>query len=180
MVNLFNLKKSVYTFAFFSIFFLIGVIIFNDYGISIDEDNTRIIGFVSLEKVFTLFQSDYTFKINEIISSQKSAHSGLETSGVIFDLPMAFIELIFNIEDSRSYYLLRHFFNFSIFFISVYFFYLILLKRYDSWAIAIIGSLFLILSPRIFANSFYNNKDLIFMSLSIIGLYSSINLWINS
>jgi len=176
MVNLFNLKKSVYTFAFFSIFFLIGVIIFNDYGISIDEDNTRIIGFVSLEKVFTLFQSDYTFKINEIISSQKSAHSGLETSGVIFDLPMAFIELIFNIEDSRSYYLLRHFFNFSIFFISVYFFYLILLKRYDSWAIAIIGSLFLILSPRIFANSFYNNKDLIFMSLSIIGLYSSINL----
>ena len=89
---------------------------------------------------------------------------------------MGFIELVFNIEDSRKYYLVRHFFNFLLFFVSVYFFYLLLKKRYDSWSIAIIGSLFLILSPRIFANSFYNNKDLIFMSLFIIGLYSSINL----
>ena len=33
----------------------------------------------------------------------------------------------------------------------------------------------MILSPRIFADSFYNNKDLIFLSLFIISIYFTVN-----
>jgi len=51
----------------------------------------------------------------------------------------------------------------------------IIKKRYNSWIIGILGSSFLILSPRIFAQSFYNNKDIVFMSLFVISLYTAIN-----
>ena len=71
--------------------------------------------------------------------------------------------------------MLRHFFTFIFFFTSVYFFFLLVKKRYNSWTFGILGSLFLIMSPRIFANSFYNNKDVVFMSLFIISLYAAIN-----
>ena len=42
-------------------------------------------------------------------------------------------------------------------------------------SLAILGSTFLFLSPRIFAQSFYNNKDIVFMSLFVISLYTAIN-----
>ena len=124
-----NSNKNLIIFLFFSIFLLFGIFIFPDYGISIDEDNTRIHGLLSLEYVFKIFLPEYTARIQEIIGLQKDAQveallhdtsSGIiATSGVVFDLPMAFLELIFQIDDSRQYYLLRHFFNFLFFFISV-------------------------------------------------------------
>ena len=173
---LLNINKKIYEILFFLIFFLIGIFIFKDYGISIDEDNTRIIGFLSLENIYRTFLPDKVFQISQIIENQISAHpEKLATSGVIFDLPMAFIEYLFKIEDSQKYYELRHLSNFLFFFISVYFFYRIIKKKYNSYFFAILGALFLIISPRIFSNSFYNNKDLIFMSLCIINLYYGIN-----
>ena len=57
--------------------------------------------------------------INEVIAEHKYELPNFDvvipTSGIIFDLPMAFLELIYQIEDSRQYYLLRHFFNFLFF-----------------------------------------------------------------
>ena len=161
-----NSNKKLFTILFFLIFFLIGIFIFSDYGISIDEDNTRMVGFLSLEHIFNIFLPEHVTKINKITSVDGTAIGiGVITSGVIFDLPMAFLELIFKIDDSRQYYLLRHFFNFFIFFVSVFFFFQLIKKRYNSWSLGILGTTFLLISPRIFANSFYNNKDLIFMSL---------------
>ena len=111
-----NSRKNLFTLLFFLIFFLIGVFIFPDYGISIDEDNTRMIGFLSLEHIFNIFLPEHLTKINKIISADRAAIGiGVITSGIIFDLPMAFLELIFKINDSRQYYLLRHFFTFFIF-----------------------------------------------------------------
>ena len=169
-----NFGKELYINIFFLIFLFIGIVIYADYGISIDEDNTRIIGFLSLKNIFNFLPQDFTYKIDELIKSQRDAHEGFETSGVWFDLSMAFLELLFGIEESKNYYLLRHFSTFLVFFISVYIFYLILFKKYKSYFLAILGSLFLILSPRIFANSFFNNKDIVFMSFVIFTIYSGI------
>ena len=179
MLLFLNSNKNFFTFLFFLIFFLIGIFIFPDYGISIDEDETRIYGFISLKTVYEIFSPEYITNINEVIAEHKYELPNFDvvipTSGIIFDLPMAFLELIYQIEDSRQYYLLRHLFTFLFFFISVYFFHQLVRKRYNSWLIGILGTLFLIISPKIFANSFYNNKDIIFMSLSIINLYIAIN-----
>ena len=138
------------------------------------------LGYVSLEYISKIFFSEQTSKINEIIGGDWHTNYGMlitydvVSSGVVFDLPMALLEFIFQLNDSREYFLLRHFFNFLLFFISVYFFFQIVKNRYNSKFVGIIGALFLIVSPRIFANSFYNNKDIVFMSLFIIALLTAI------
>ena len=42
MSSFLNLNKNIHILAFFLIFFLIGIFVFSDYGISIDEDKTRL------------------------------------------------------------------------------------------------------------------------------------------
>jgi len=176
-----NLNKNIYIFLFFLIFFLIGIYIVSDYGISIDEDKTRAVGFVSLQYILKNFFPEHLDKLNKLFDLENynnfgmmTTSAGVVTNGITFDLPMAIIELIFEIKDSREIFLLRHFSTFLLFFISVYFFYLIIKNRYNSWFLGIVGALFLIISPRIFGESFYNNKDLVFMSLFIINLFVAI------
>jgi len=61
--------------------------------------------------------------------------------------------------------------NFTLFFTASIFFYKLLLNRFLNNNIALVGTLFFVLSPRIYASSFYNNKDLVFLSLATIALY---------
>ena len=58
-----------------------------------------------------------------------------------------------------------------IFFLSSIFFFKLLNNRFVNFKISIIGTLFYILSPRIYGNSFYNNKDVLFLSLLTIAIY---------
>ena len=91
--------------------------------------------------------------------------------GVVFDLPLALIEVVFKIDDSKEYFHLRHLSTFLLFFISSIFFYKLLLNRFLNYNIALIGTLFFVLSPRIYGDSFFNNKDIVFLSLITIALY---------
>ena len=68
--------------------------------------------------------------------------------GVLFNLPLAFIENFAKIKDIKDVFLLRHFINFLIFFLGSAYFYFTL-RIYYSKIISIVGFLFLILSPRI-------------------------------
>ena len=174
MLPFLNLNKNLFTLIFFTLFFILGISVFSHYGISIDEDNTRINGLASLKYIFEIFFPELinnSEKFDDIPSLHEFKEQGI---GAIFDLPLAYIEYFFHVEDSRNYYLLRHLFTFMLFFISVFFFFLIIKKRYNSNFIGMLGTLFLILSPRIFADSFYNNKDIVFLSLFIICLYYSL------
>ena len=137
MPTFLNLNKNIHVLAFFLIFFLIGIFIFSDYGISIDEDKTRLNGFISLEYIFKIFIPNQVTEINKIIAGEINTNYGMMittdvvTSGIVFDLPLALLELIFQVDDSREIFLLRHFFNFLLFFISVYFFFQLVKSRYN-------------------------------------------------
>ena len=52
--------------------------------------------------------------------------------GIIFDLPTALFEYLFKIEDSENYYLFRHITNYLFFLTSLFFFFMIIVKRYQS------------------------------------------------
>ena len=172
-----NSKTSqIFIYLYFLIFLTLGLFVFNDYGVSIDEDNTRIVGFLSLEQLFKFFSLNGTSQITEIIKQDALAHTrdNTSTSGTVFDLPMAYLEYIFKISDSKNYFLLRHFSTFFIFFISSIYFFKIIEGMYNSKIISLLGTSFLIFSPRIFGESFFNNKDIVFMSFFIIGIYYSI------
>ena len=166
-------NKNFYTSIFFTSLFLIGIYSFSDFGIGVDEDNSRVNGFVSLKYIFEIFSPDNVFRINDIINVPNINNYSEQGNGVVFDLPAAFLELIFDITNPREIYLLRHLINFLLFFTSVFFFYKIIKNRYNCYLTGIIGAAFLVLSPRIFAQSFYNTKDIFFMSLFIINIYTA-------
>ena len=154
----------------FFTYLIIGIFIYDDYGISFDEFNHRINGFVALNFFREIFSLDIYPGLEH---SGKAFAESTKQYGVLFDLPMAFIEKKLHIEDSKNYFYLRHFFNFIIFYISSIFFYLLLKKRF-SRKLSVVGLFFWILSPRIFADSFYNMKDLIFLSFFVISLFFAI------
>ena len=92
-----NSKTSqIFIYLYFLIFLTLGLFVFNDYGVSIDEDNTRIVGFLSLEQLFKFFSLNGTSQITEIIKQDALAHTrdNTSTSGTVFDLPMAYLEYI--------------------------------------------------------------------------------------
>ena len=170
--------QKLITYSLFIFFFLTGVLIFKDYGISTDEDFQRLVGFYWLNYIANFFPGsnfllDVQNKIKLIGDLTLSVESGetFKYYGIIYDLPLAFIETVFNITDPKNFFYLRHFFNFFLFWMSSIFFYKILIIRFKNWSLAIFGVLFYVLSPRIFAESFYNNKDLILLSLFSITFY---------
>ena len=149
---------------------------FRDYGISIDEEFHRSSGFYWLNYIlsFTAFEdlkNLVNIKINDIKGFTLQLPQDHPYYGVVFDLPLAFLEVIFKIEDPQNIFYFKHFSNFFLFFVSSIFFYKLLLNRFSNYYISLFGTLFFILSPRIYGSSFFNNKDIVFLSLVIIALY---------
>ena len=78
--------------------------------------------------------------------------------GVVFDLPAALIETLFNIDDPQNYFFLRHLMNFLVFFTGSIFFYKILFYSYKNFNLALIGTFLFIFSPRILQIVFITTK----------------------
>ena len=139
------LEKTIYYFLF-TTYFLVGLLITDDFGISVDEEFHRYSGFYWLNYVleFTPFnnlKAEVFLKLSEIGGHTLPNPKNYPFYGVTFDLPLALIETLFNIQDSRSYFLLRHNANFIIFFIGSIFFYLILKQRFIDNKVVLIGVL---------------------------------------
>ena len=161
-ISLINKYYKVIVIIFFTVLLVIGITSFKDYGISYDEHIQRDSGIIA---------SKYLLQGDQALVQWKDRYYGQ-----FFELALIGVEKVFNLSDNlRLVYLSRHLLNFLLFYISVIFFYLLLKNIFKSWRIGLIGSLFLILSPRIFAESFYNSKDLPFMSMFIISIYTLFN-----
>jgi len=177
-----NIKKCLI--IFFASYFLIGVNIVKDYGISFDEETSRLYGlmngnyvlkkFLPQEKYDSIFGKITTNKFSKKIEEKQPQEFYLfedRVYGAIFELPVVAIEILLNIKDSQDIYFYRHLMNFIFFFVSVLFFFKLLNKIFNNQIYSLIGCLILITCPRIFAQSFYNSKDIIFLSLFIIANY---------
>lgn len=145
---------------FFILILFLGLNIYKDYGISWDETAQR-------ETGLTIY--NYVFEGNQALLEYKDRDYGAG-----FELPLIMAEKLLNLDDSRDIYLMRHLANFLLFYLSVIFFYLLCKEHFNDWKMGLFGSLLLILSPRIFADAFYNSKDLAFLSVFIISIYTLI------
>ena len=175
MNKLKNKNSNVIIFFYFFIFLIIGTFTAGDYGVHIEEKFHRSNGFYWLNYIlsftdFTELKTISINKFNNIGDYTLSAVSHYNKYSVIFDLPAAYIEILFNINNSKDFYKLRHLLSFLFFFVGTIFFYKILLNRFKNKNISIIGTTFFILSPRIYGDSFLY-KDIIFLSISTIAIY---------
>ncbi len=142
--------------AFFVVYFALGCLLFRDYGVSTDEifqiDKARI----------TL---DYVFGRNDALLTYPDRHYGA-IFPILLDLGGWFFS------DSRDIFLYRHFITFLFFYFSTILFYLILRKLEYSRLLSLTGTAFLILHPHIFGHSFYNPKDIPFLAMWILAMYT--------
>jgi hypothetical protein len=176
MNNLKKTHKNLILLILFSSFFIIGLVTFRDYAVHIEEKFHRTNGFFWLNYLlnFTNFEDikNISFiKFQEIGDYTLSSVRHYNKYGIIFDLPAAFIEIILNLEESRDFYRLRHFLSFLFFFLSSIFFYKILNNRFKNFNLSIVGTIFYVLSPRIYGDSFLY-KDVLFLSLLTFSIYS--------
>ena len=162
-----NQIKKNYPYFIFFIIFIIQILIYSDYGLSWDEGFSRLNGIVSfnyiIEKIniFESLKYEDTPNLNEYIDNEY---------GVFFELINIILEKIFNLNDTKDIYLSRHLLNSLIFLIAgVYFYYT--LNQFYTKSISILGFLIFFIHPRIFAQSFYNSKDIIFLSFFCISSF---------
>ena len=159
----------------FILTFIVGLLTFKDYGIGIDDKFQRLSGFYWLNYILSFTDLNELkeltlIKLNAISGPTLPSIEYYNRYGILFDVPAAFLEIIFNINDTKNYYLFRHFLNFLYFFIGSIFFYKILKNRFDNFT-SLCGTAMFILSPRIYGDSFYNMKDIIFLSFLSIALF---------
>jgi len=166
----------------FAVYFIIGMFIYRDYGVSTDEHSERL---TSL--------ANYTYVMERLMSASdsESVQQALRNApdlmtwhdryyGVALQTLTVFVEHFRNFEMSeREIYLMRHAFTFINYFVGGVFFYLILRRRFGDTFIPVVGALFFILYPRFFGESFYNIKDILFYSWCIIASYFTLR-WLET
>ena len=175
--NLFEFKKII-IFGFFTSILILGLNIYKDFGISYDEIVERKRGLVTLKYIGQKFKV-----IENLIIKENSKFENLPNlenyqdgdHGPVFDILATTVEIVLGIDDDKEIYELRHLITFLIFWCGLIAIYLIASKRYENWKIGLLAVIFMILSPRIFAESFYNSKDMVFLSLFIIAIYFGVN-----
>ena len=168
--------------SFFLFYLIIGIYTLEDYGINIEEHTQLYSGFYWLDYVFNFFDIDFLKDEIKIFLDKVAWDSSLPnpevfTYGPVFDLPAAFIEVLSNSFDNNFYFKQRHFLVFLVFFISSFVFFKILASRFNNFFINFFGTLLYIFSPRIYGDSFHNNKDIIFLSLVVLSIYFTFKLF---
>ena len=166
-----DFSKTNYHYLFFIVLFFFQLFIVNDYGFSHDEELSRLNGLVSYNYILekfnfnTIYLHPDTPKLENYID---------RTYGVIFELLLVIIEKALNLDNSKLIYLTRHYLTSFTFFIGCIFFYLTL-RKFFSKKISLLGTLIFLSHPRIFAHSFYNSKDIVFLVFFCISNFFLIN-----
>lgn len=124
----------------------IGALAIQDYGISSDEPAMYTFGV----QVYA-----YLFLDGPVPAVQDWAFHN-----PIFHVLLTAIQRIFDITSARSIWLMRHFVTYLLFLCGVGIFYRLTVSLLKNRKIACIGTVFLLLSPLIFAHSVYNPKDI--------------------
>ena len=172
------IKKNFFIIFFLSILTL-GLSITKDYGVSSDEYNARLKGFITLNYLGEKFIPEINKKLKGDKNLPKLSEAGpVKYYGPVFDSAVALFEVLLGIEEKKNQFLFKHYLNFIIFFISLVYFFKTCELRFKNQYLAYIGVIILLFSPRIFANSFYNSKDIIFMSFLIIATFYGLNFFL--
>ena len=140
-----------------ALFAIAGAAVLDDYGVSHDEGRHRGNGYASFNYILGdegALQDDVT---------------GLY--GVAFEVPLIVVERALGLEDSRDIHLSRHLITHLFFLAGGFFAWLLTYRLFGSRLIALLAMLLFLLHPRIYAHSFFNTKDPVFLSMFMVALY---------
>lgn len=157
--------------VFFACYFLLGLFVYQDYGMDYDEVSER-------EHTTIAFNGAIGHRIpQDQLPDAVNVLPDLFTYserfyGTFLQMPIALLEYLrgYSIDTSRVFQL-RHLWTFLNFFAASFCLFEIIRKRFGKWRHGLLALCFLILMPRLFADSFYNIKDAMFFSWFTISLF---------
>ena len=141
-------------------FLLVGIAVVDDYGVSFDAQVQRQI----TDRNLAYITGDADRLDGFSVESDRYY-------GVAFELPLLLLERGLGLEDSRSIYLLRHLVTHAFFLFGGLCCSLLVYRLSHSRAAALFALLVFVLQPRLYAHSFFNSKDLPFLSMFMVTLY---------
>ena len=148
------------------LFALTGALILDDYGVGADTQQQRRIGVNVVSYALGLAGVDYAIGKNFTPTRPSDNYYG-----VAFETPLVLLERLLGLTDLRSILLTRHLITHLFFILAGFCGYLLAYRLCHNRLLALLTLLLFFLHPRIYAHSFFNSKDLPFLSMFIITLY---------
>ena len=140
-----------------AVFLFTGVWVLDDYGVGQDYEHQRKITVMYLD--YVLFERDFTRLKHDMFY------------GLSFELPLLLLERALGLDATRDIHLMRHLVTHLFFLVSGFFCYLLAYRLFGSRLLAVLAMLMFLLHPRIYTHSFFNSKDIPFLSMFMICLY---------
>ena len=140
-----------------ALFLIAGLAMVDDYGVSGDTDNQRLVAVNTLN--YVLHDDQTLLRTYEYFY------------GTAFELPLLLLtERGLGLDDPRQVYLARHVLTHLFFLIGGFCCYLLALRLCGDRLVALLVMLLFLLSPRLYAHSFFNSKDPAFASAFVMAL----------
>jgi len=157
----------------------LGLLIWPDYGVSYDVAQSRNIGMTNLHYVLqrlapSVLQDPVT--INTFMPyTTPLAEFNDRDYGVGYELPVTIGEWMLPFTSLREAYFYRHLCTFLISYVGILAVYGLGRRRYGGdWRAGLAAAGLVVLSPRLFGEFFYNDKDAVFMALSAVATYTTV------
>ncbi|MGI4863187.1 MAG: glycosyltransferase family 39 protein [Janthinobacterium lividum] len=158
---------------FFGLLLALGSLLVSDYGVSWDEQIDRQNGLVNLRYIAELVAPAWVARQPQHAHVPRLQTYSEADHGVLFELPLAaFDALRASRNDRRPYYLLRHAAVFVISLGGLWALFRLASLRFRDERLGLLAAGLLVLSPRFFAESFFNGKDIVFMAAFTLGVYT--------
>jgi tetratricopeptide (TPR) repeat protein len=143
----------------FVVFLVVGLFTFKDYGICWDEPYQRAPGLLSYDYIFN--------------GSQELFKTATDNHGAGYELLLVIFEKMLGLTDSRDIYLMRHIVTNLLFISGAFAAYVLVFRLFKDRFVASLGFLMMVLAPRLYAHSFFNSKDIPFLSMITIAFACS-------
>ena len=163
--------------AFFGVVLLLGLLLYRSYGLSLDENQQRDIGMISLKHVGQKVAPVWVANDTDFDRYNTPLDQFYDRDyGVAFETPVCLAERLLGIDDGGNKFRFRHLCTFLVCFGGLIALFQLVRRRFDDWRLGLLGASWLLLSPRMFAESFYNDKDAVFMALFLIATNTAVQL----
>src|SRR6185436_14650545 len=128
--------------AFFTAYFLLGLSIHRDFGLSWDEEPTREFG--------VMYVHNDVPDLRTLDSLRAARGPAFERFGPLFEIVLVNAETFFDILESRSIFFMRHLVTFLTFFVGALVCYELCRRRFGD-GIALLAAVSLVASPQLFS-----------------------------
>ena len=155
---------------FFGLLAVLGVALTRDYGMSWDEPADRLNAYVSAKYVALRLAPALAQRQPRLAEIPALAHYPDADHGVLFMLPLVALEALWPGANPAEWAYRRHLLEFWLFGAGAWAVYQLGRARLVSWRWGLAGAAILVLSPRLFAEAFYNYKDVVFLSLFALAM----------